>query len=230
MAKRRPTTTDLPGLTDSNEDAFSAGVLRLADWARSHVQAVVIGAAVLAIVVVGAVYGLRQRAANLDLAAAEFETVQNVALTSDTDAAVGEIQAYVDRFGGTSYAREAELLLGQVLLEGGRVDEAISLLDGLNSDLSTTTGAHARLLLGAAFEEAERWEEAAALYEDLAARAEFEYQRQDATESLARVHLATGNNVGAVAALESLREQLPEDDPRGIAIEMKIAELQAAQP
>lgn len=230
MAKRRPTTTELPGLSDTSEDAFSSGVLNLVEWGRSHLQAVIIGVAVLAVLVVGSIYGIRQRAENLDLAAAEFESVLNVALSSDTDTAVGEIQAYIDRFGGTDYVRDAELLLGQVLLEGGRPEEAIAALEGLSVDYSSTTDVHARLLLGAALEEAERWDDAAAIYGELASRAELSYQQEEATESLARIHLATGNQAGAITALGTLRDQLELDDPRRSAIEMKIAELEAGQP
>ena len=230
MAKRRPTTTNVASLKDPNEDAFTSAILRLVDWVRENAQTVLIGGVVAVVIAVGAIYVQRSRANELDRAAADFEAVQNAVASGDPAQAIGEVNAYIERFGKTSYADEARILLGQLHLEQGDPTQAIAALESPARDLASDAGVQAALLLGVAYEEAERWSDAIGLYERIRSRAALQFQKDEAGESLVRAHLAAGDTAAAIATLDSLIESLQGDDFARASFEMKAAELRAAQP
>jgi tetratricopeptide (TPR) repeat protein len=104
---------------------------------------------------------------------------------------------------------------------------AIAALEPVAPDYGGGLGTDATFLLAAAFEQAGRWDEAAATYEELRDRATYAFQRNEATEGLARSRLALGDTAAAVAAYEALLAGLEEDDPARLGYEMRLAELTA---
>jgi cytochrome c-type biogenesis protein CcmH/NrfG len=190
----------------------------------------VAGVVVLVVVIVGAVYYFLQRSERLDLAAAELEAVQMTALMQEAPQAQEELRAYIARFQGTPYAIEAYLLLGELHLSQEQPERAIAALQEIGPAYGSPLLVQASFLLAVAFEEAERWDEAGALYRELLDRVEYSFQRREAGEGLARSELARGNLAGALQAYETVLGLLPPDDPERSWFEMRRAEVRAQAP
>ncbi|MSR23051.1 MAG: tetratricopeptide repeat protein [Gemmatimonadetes bacterium] len=228
MAQRRRTTTPTTAST-SPLDTFAAGILRFVGWARERAQVVVAAGVVAVLLVAALVYYALQRSRQLDLAAAELETVQVAALTPGPQAQ-DEIRAYIDRFSGTPYAIEAYLLLGDIYLRQDQAEAAIAALQEIAPSYASPLHVQVTFLLAVAYEQAERWDDAATLYQELLDRAEFPFEKREAGEGLARAELGRGNPTGAIAAYEDILAALDPDDPERGAFEMHLSEVRAQNP
>lgn len=207
------------------DDAFTVRVLEASVWARRNTQIVIGGAVGIVVLVVGVWYFVQQRSSNLLEASAQLEQVQQAAAISPPDEAVAEIERYLARFGSTPYGMEARLVLAEVLLEAGRADEAITALSVVAPGFGDPLAIQATYLLASAYEQAEDWDRAIAVYRDLSSRAEMNFQRREATEGLARAHLAKGETAAAIVAYESLIAQFEEGEPIRNYFEMRLQEI-----
>jgi predicted negative regulator of RcsB-dependent stress response len=231
MAKRKPSPSrPKSAASASADDAFTAGILEFIAWARERTQLLVAALVVLILAVVGVVYGVNQRAERLSRAAEEFESLQMVAMIQEPPQARAEIRAYIDRFRGTPYALEAYLLLGELYLDDEQPAEAVAVLEEIAPAYRSPLEVQATFLLATALEEAARWEDAAALYEELMARTSFTFQKREAAEGLARAHLARGDRSAAIQAYHAILEALDAQDPQRRRYEMRVAELEAQGP
>ncbi len=228
MAKPKLTKTPPPTPSNSGYDpAFNRWVVASFDWARGRTQTVVAGSVVAVLLVAAVAYYLLQRSERLDLAAAELETIQFVALVMEGPQAEDELRAYIDRFSGTPYAIEAYLLLGEHFLQQEQPEAAVSALQEIGPSFRSPLHVQAAFLLAVAFEQAARSDDAAELYQELLDRAEFTFQEREAGEGLARAELARGNTEGAIAAYEAVLAVLDPEDPTRSRFEMRLAELRA---
>lgn len=234
MAKRRPSPNrskkGQPQSAGSGEDAFSAAVLNTVRWSGEHSRLLVGVGTVLALVVLGTFYWFAQRRAQLDAAAQELESLQQEVGFQDPATAIASVQGFLDRFGGTEYEAEARMLLARVQLVGNDDPAtAIEALEPVARDYSTPVGIDATFMLAAAFEQAERWDEAATIYEQLRSRTQFSFQRTNAGDGLARVRLAQGDTAAAVGVYRTILEDLEPDDANRADYEMRVAELTAGE-
>jgi len=226
MAKRRPVARAPQSVF--GDEALVARLFDLSDWVKARSQLVIGGAVVLVLVAVGAVYYFIQRGSQLDQAAQELESLQQTIGFEDPATAVATIDGFLARHGDTAYGIEARMVLARVQLIGNEDPAAaIAALEPVTPDYGGGLGTDATFLLASAFEQAGRWDEAAAIYEELGANADYAFQRTEATEGLARARLALGDTAAAVAAYESLLAELEEDDPARMGYEMRLAELTA---
>ena len=207
------------------DDAFSARVLEFVAWARHNTQVAIIGVVGIVLLIGGTIYFLTQRSAQYEQAAAELEMVQQVAVMAPTPEAIAEIEGYLVRFGGTPYGIEARLLLAEIHLEEGNPEAAIETLREIAPSYRNSLRLQATFLLGVAYEDAERWDDAADVYEALKERGEFTFQRREAGEGLARVLLAQGDTAAAADAFRALLQIEPQDSPLYEYFEMRLAEL-----
>ncbi|TVP54362.1 MAG: hypothetical protein EA351_13365 [Gemmatimonadales bacterium] len=207
------------------DDAFSARVLEFVAWARQNTQMAIIGVVAIVLLIGGTIYFLTQRSQQYEQAATELEMVQQVAAMSPTPEAVAEIEGYLVRFGGTPYGIEARLLLAEILLEDGNPEAAIETLLETAPSFRNSLRLQATFLLAVAYEDAERWDDAAEVYSALKERGEFTFQRREAGEGLARVLLAQGDTTGATDAFRALLDIEPADSPLRDYFEMRLAEL-----
>ncbi len=230
MAKPRPSPARPSTTQTSGEDAFTAAILRFVGWARDRTQTLIVACVILAVVTVGTVYWIDQRGIQLDAAAGELEELQQNVGFEDPATAEASIQGYLDRHGETRFGVEARLLLARVhLVSGGDPSAAIEALEVVAPDYSSALTVDATFMLAAALEQAERWEEAVEIYEQLMSRVDFSFQRTEAGVGLARSRLAQGDTAGAVQAYESILDALEADDPTRPGYEMRLAELTARE-
>lgn len=230
MAKRRPTSTNprsSKGTSSGGDDAFTAAILEFLAWARQRTQLLATALVVAVVAVFATIYLINQRSTRLAQAAAELEAVRSVAAFQAGTEARAEIRAYIERFDGTPYALEAYLVLGELYLEDGQADSAVVALEEIAPAYREPLEVQATFLLATALEEAGRWSDAAALYDELLARAEFNFQAREAAEGLARTHIARGDRQAAIGAYQTILEALPANDPQRGRYEMRLAELEA---
>lgn len=232
MANRRPTSSKRPRpqsqVSGGGEDAFSAFVLNLTTWAGEHSRILVALAAVVVLAALGTFYWFNQRSAQLDAAAQQLESLQQEVGFDDPATATASIQGFLDRFGGTPYGVEGRMLMARVQLVGNSDPAtAITTLQAVAPDYDTPVGLEATFMLAAAFEQAERWDEAASIYSQLRTSAEFSFQKVNAGDGLARVRLAQGDTAAAIEAYRTILDQIEPDDQNRGEYEMDLAELTA---
>jgi predicted negative regulator of RcsB-dependent stress response len=207
------------------DDAFTARVIEASVWARRNTQLVIGGGITLIVLVVSVWYFVQQRSSNLFEASNQLEQVQQIATISPPDEAVAEIERYLARFGKTPFGMEARLILAEVLLDAGRTQDAIAALRQVAPAFGDPLAVQATYLLAVSYEQAEDWDAAIGVYRDLSARAEMTFQRREATEGLARAHLAKGDTASAIAAYQSLIDQFEEGEPIRNYFEMRLQEI-----
>lgn len=226
MAKRSPSSSSRSSSRGTADDAFTARILEFTAWARQNTQLLVVGIVVVVIGVVGTIYYLNQRSTQLERAAIELEVVHQAAAVQPAEEARAQLRAFLARYGGTPYGVEARLLLAELLLDDGRGEEAIQVLHEVAPSYRDPLRIQATFLLAVAYEEEERWGDAATVYRELRNRGEFSFQRREAAEGLARSLVAEGDTTGAASVLERLlADDVDEDDPARGYYEMRLAEL-----
>ena len=200
------------------DDVFVARLLTLYKWAGNNQQVLMVAGVVLTIGVVGALQFANSRQARDEAASTELEFVHQSIGIGDTEGAKVDLITFLDRFGGSAYEGEARLLLGQLYLETGDSEQALSVLGPLGSSPSAPIELQGATLLGAAYEQEERWSEAEDVYLSIASRSELDFQIVDALTAAARIRGDRGDAAGAIElyeeALTSLDEAAPERDSK----------------
>lgn len=228
MTQRHPTSRRTRHEQDNADDLFVAKVLEISQWASRHRQALVgIGIAV-AVVVGGGLYWRNYQASLQEQATQELVTIQQTRALGDPEQAKADLQVFLQRFGGTPMADEARLLLGEVELETGNPDGAVSALEALSGSRSPL-GMQATYLLAAAHEEAGEPDRAERLYLTVANRAELSFFVRDALAQAARIRLDRGDHAGAAQLYEEILTYYEEGDPERGLYESRLAEARTAQ-
>jgi len=214
----------------SNEpdDVFIARVLYLGKWAEAHQQALIVLGVVLAIVVYGLyAYGNSRERMQVQ-AGQQLEAVHQSISISDTEGAKDDLVVFLQNFSGTAYAAEARLLLGQLYLESGDSQQALAVLDALGSRPNEPIEFQAAALLGAAYEQEERWSEAEEVYLAIADRSDLDFQVRNALTAAARNRGGQGDASGAIELYERVLADLEVNAvDRGVYL-MRIEELRSA--
>jgi predicted negative regulator of RcsB-dependent stress response len=229
MAKGHPTrrrvTTD-PAV--KTEDAFVAHVFELTTWAQKNSQLLILGGIALALMVGGAIYYASYRR-DLDRQAVQaLETVQQVAAFGLPEEAEIRLNEYLQRFGDTRHAIEAQLLLAQLHLRQGRPEQAVTTLEDARGSGRDPLSMQLRMLLGRAYEASGRIDDAEREYMGVADAARMEFQRREALADVARVRSLRGDHAGAAEIYRTILEDLEDSDPERGLYEMRLSESEYA--
>lgn len=222
-ARTAPQTHRRP--QDEPDDVFVARSLEFTAWARRNKQALVLFGIVLALMVGGIAYYASYRAEMTRQAVLELERIQQTVGVGEVEAARAELTTFIDRFGGTPYAAEARLLLGQLYLESDQPQQASEVLEPAASDLGEPIGIQAAMLLARAAEEAGQPDRAEDLFLDVADRAELDFQVRQALADAARLRASAGDHAGAAELYRRILEGMEEDDPQRGPFEMRLQEV-----
>jgi predicted negative regulator of RcsB-dependent stress response len=215
-----------PHLT--SEDRFVSYILQFANWAQRNTRALILGLAAAAIVIFAVKYYIDYKQRVRDVAATELRNIRMVLEAGQPDQVIEQLRTYIVQFDGTTYAREARVLLAHSLLLGNRAAEAIDparqAVDALGDDLLSL---RAGFLLAAAYEEVADTGSAIAVYQQIGRDVDMRVQRTRALEAAARLLDARGDYPNAVAIYERLAELTPEEAPAQAFYLMRAAEMRA---
>jgi predicted negative regulator of RcsB-dependent stress response len=217
---RRPQQTE-------PDDAVLARALQFAEWARRNIILIIAGAVVLVLLLGGLFWYRADRAARLDAAAIEFMTLEQTVRAGDESIAVRDLQLFVQRHDGTPYADEARLMLGRLHMEGGRPEEAQTVLRPVADRLEPPVGAAAALLLAAAQEQAGQQQDAIRTYLRVGDRAPADYQREEGLSAAAILREEVGDYAGAAEIYRRLIGMADEGSQARTVYEMRLAEATA---
>lgn len=230
MSKRQPgqgrTKRSQGGEPD---DIFIARVLELGKWAQANQQVMTVLGVLAVIAVAGVIYYGNYRRSLNEQAAQQIENVYQAVAIEDQQGARDQLITFLERFGGTVYEGEARLLLGELYLEAGQPQQALAVLEPLGSSPGEPIELQAAVLLGKAYEQDGRWQDAERVYLEVAEESQLEFQVVDALAAAARIRAEHEDPAGAAALYQRVLERLEEDDPTRGLFEMRIAELTARQ-
>lgn len=224
---KQPTSPRVPTPEPEPDDKFLFAIERAGLWARHHSRTLIIGGIILAVVVIAAVYYVDSQRRVEAEAATRLTEVHQTVMTGNVPLAIRDLQTYLASFGGTRAAREARLLLADLLLNDERPQEALQALGRLPRDLEDPTGLAAAQLQGAALEALEQYDDAIDVYQNIARNARFDFQRREAIADAARVALQTDRPDLAADFFGRLVQTFPEGDPARGYYEMWRAEAAA---
>lgn len=228
MTKRHPGQRKRPhGSSEHEDDLFIAKVLEVGNWAKANQQLLTVLGVFVVLGVAAAMYYSNYRKAMAVQASNELEAIHQSVSLGDTEGAKQELIVYLERFGGSPYAEEARMLLGELYLNSGEAQQAQAVLEPLAASPRDPLELQAASLLGAAYEQEEQWEDAEAVYLRIADRSNLDFQVRDALASAARIRANHGNPQGAAQLYERILEDMDENAPERGLYEMRLAELTA---
>ena len=210
------------------DDIFLARVLGVGNWARANQQLVTILGVVVAIGIAGAVYYNGYRETLGVQAAEQLESVHQSIVLQDTEGAKNELITFLERFSGTVYEGEARLLLGDLYLQSADAQQARQVLEALGSSPRDPIEFQGAALLGAAYEEEGRLDDAEATYLRIADRSELDFQVRNALSSAARIKVSQGDGEGAIQLYQRALETFEANEPARGIYELRIQELMMA--
>ena len=227
MTKRHPGQRRVSSDRNEHEDdIFVARILEIGNWLKSNQQFVTIGAVALVILLASGLYYRNYRATLAEQAANQLEQIHSSVALGDREGAKNALIVYVDRFGGTPYAGEARMLLGELYLASNDADQALVVLEPMAESPREPLEMQAASLLAAAYEQEGRIADAEATYLRIADRSELDFQVRDALAAAARIRATQGNTQGAAELYRRILDGLEENAPDRGTWEMRLAEVQ----
>lgn len=182
-----------------HEDAFIRALNRFIAWAQENTGTLILVTVLVVVAVAGTFYwrsyqqNLEERA-SAELSTLQTRVAQQARQGAPALAVTDSLQAFLQRFDGTSSAREARILLARQQLGEGRPSEAVQairpVVDGTRPD--TPTGFAARSLLADAQMAAGDTAAAISTFDGLAQDARFAFQRREAAADKASLLAETG--------------------------------------
>lgn len=210
------------------EDVFVEKIVETSNWAKANSQVIIIAAIALIVLISGWIYYGNWQETQTERAVAQLEQVQQAVAFGEREAAKASLSQYVETFGGTPYALEARLMLGQLLLEDNAPEEAMDVLAPAVREMNShPIGIQAGFLMAAAYEEADRPDEAERMFLRVANTAELDFQIREAAAGAARIRAAQEDYEGAAELYQDVLAGMGPDDPERSYWEMKLAEVTA---
>jgi outer membrane protein assembly factor BamD (BamD/ComL family) len=214
-------------------EAKSSGSVRLAaaptPWYRNPGRLAGIGAAALVALVLVAWLVVSSGKRKEAFAGRALNKARAAAEAGNLGLAASELQKLTETYRGTDAATEAVMTLNQVRMVNGQSElAAAGLREFLQGDPPRKYVAPAQGLLGAALENAKRWEEAAAAYTKAAEAADVPYLKAEYLISAGRAYRQAGTEAQAIAAYRTVVERYG-DSPSAVEAKVRLAEVTAGK-
>jgi predicted negative regulator of RcsB-dependent stress response len=193
------------------------------EWVRANANKIsIVGLVVVAAAAVGLLW--RASADKKEVRASQaLAAAQNVVQSGNAALAQSDLTALLRRYGGTTAAIQARMLLAQIHFGAGKVDEGLKELDAVGSPGPYQASLHA--LRGAGLEQGGKPAEAAAEYERAAAATPTKLAKAAFQSDAARAYIAAGN----ADAAKRIWEAMAADDSNPLSGEarVRLGELKA---
>lgn len=160
------------------------------DWIQTHIREVGIGALVIVALAAGTWIVSSSNATKNAAASRSLGEAQRSVASGNLPLAAADLQKVVQRYGSTQAGTQAKLLLAQVLLDQGKVDEGLKMIDEVGSAGVLQPSLHG--LKGAGLEQAGKPGDAAAEYLKAAQATTLPSERESYRSDAARAYLAAG--------------------------------------
>lgn len=228
MSQRHPGARRTTSASNSEpDDVFVARVLSFTKWTQGNQQALTVAVVIGAIAIAGVLYYGNYRSQLVVSAAEELELIHQTIGISDTEGAKIALNTFLTRFGGTVFEGEARLVLGELYLASGDPQQALATLGPIGRSPRSPIEFQGAALLGAAFEQEERWSEAEETYLTIANRSDLDFQVRNALSAAARIRGAQGDAAGAIELYERVMVDMDANAPERGLYQMRIEEIRA---
>lgn len=216
--------TRLPAMADFDENGLDAAT----DFFRRYRKPLGIAAGAIAVALGGTALWQQSERTKLENAEKAFFQAQLSASQGNPQLAVADLEKVATRYAGTNAGDRAALVVAQLLLDQGKVQDAVTRLEGLRK-----AGGEKRLgstlpsVLGAAYENLNKPAQAAAEYEKAAAASASASEQQQRRADAARAWLAAGQAAKAKEIWAALAK-----DERGLLAQearVRLGELEFAR-
>lgn len=194
-------------LSDTRSDDRFESVVT---WARANRRGLNIAGVALILLAVGVWFTISARERRERFAGQELIQARATANAGNLPLAASDLQAIVERYGGTSASEEAALMLGQVRLVQGQADLAAAELQALVGGVSRQFRDQAYALLGTALEQLGRSADAAQAYLEAASATPYDLVTAQLLLDAGRAFAAAGDTEGAAAAYQRILDDLGE--------------------
>lgn len=209
-------------------DPFLERTVALGEWASENRNLLSVAGVLLALIIGGIWYYVQSRERMITQAEVRLSEIRQTLALGEPAVARAELDAFVERFRGTPPAAEARLLMGEVLLESGEAARAVEVLEPVGRNpASGPLAVQAAFLLGKAYDEAGRLDDAERIYLEIAEAADLNFQVWDALQYAARIRADRGELGGAAELYREILDSMDEDDPARSVYEMRLAEIEA---
>jgi outer membrane protein assembly factor BamD (BamD/ComL family) len=194
-------------------------------WYRRYQrQLMAAGIAIAALLLVGW-FVLTSGKRKEEFAARSLNQARASAEAGNLPLASSQLQKLITTYRGTDAAREAVITLNQVRMVNGQSELAVvGLQEFLASKPAAKYVAPANGLLGAALENAKRWDDAGKAYARAADAAEVSYLKASYLVDAARSQREAGHADEAIKTYRSLLQKYP-DSPSATEAQVRLAEL-----
>jgi predicted negative regulator of RcsB-dependent stress response len=227
MATQSATPRPRPSVND--DDVFVTRAIEFSVWAKKNIQLIVGIGIVLLVLVIGLLWYRADRANKMERAATEFLSLQQMVQVGEPAAAAAELNTYIQRHAGTTYADEARILLGQLHLNTNNAAEAVTALSPFGDRVGRTPLAtQGALLLAASQQAAGNAQAAVQTYLRVADRADLPLEQQDALSNAALIRQEAGDYAGAAELYRRLVATAEVGTFERSVFEMRLAEAEAA--
>lgn len=195
------------------------------EWAELHSRQLSVVAAALIVIAGGIWFYAKSRAARAANASAALVEAEQAVEAGNMPLAQNDLERIVSRYAETNAGRQAQLLLGKVLFERGQFQGGIAALQKLAATKDEFAQAEAYNLIGAGYEQEQKYDSAAASYRRAAETARFPEDRDGYLANAARALAAGGKTADAVAIWKKIAA-----DPKSTAAaeaKVRLGELEA---
>ena len=192
---------------------------RFGDWIKRHrTVSLWIGAAIL--LAVGLfLWTQSTKGRSQDIASRDLQNARFAFESQNLPLAASGLSRIIENYSGTNAAEESRLLLANVRLLQGQPQQAIEVLRDYAPGAGRAYRAQAYGLLGAAYENLGRFQEAAGAYDAGVEAAQLDFLKAQMLSDAARAWVAAGDTAKAIRNYQRILKDFADE---GIATEARV--------